>query len=193
METTLMISQIDYSHPIGEIYGDTVIGQSFIATENNLTRVDVLFLTYERENNKDIIFHLIDQSSTDDIAEIIINASEISTNDYCSFYFDPIPGSKMKTYSFSLSSPESYPGNAVSLYSSRNDVYMGGSASINGEKYTGDLAFRTYNTYSGRGFFPSFFEKFLKDPIFLIVYLLIIGLVIVGIIIIHRKGVILNK
>jgi len=188
METTLMIAQIDYSDPIGGIYGDIEVGQSFVATENNLTRIDVLFVTYNRENNKEILFRLKDQSSGEEITEIIINASEIPTNDYYNFYFDPIPDSKMKTYYFSLSSPESYPENAISIYSSRNNAYIGGSAFINGEKYPGDIAFRTYNTYPGKVFFLSFFEKLIKDRLFLILYGLILGTVIFGIITIHGKG-----
>lgn len=181
-----MMIQEQHNEPIGEIYGDTIVGQSFVATEDQLTRVDVKLATYARENTGDIIFGLREATSTQETVSITVKAEAIKDNAYHSFVFDPILESKGKLYVFTVSALESKPGNAITIWYSTDDVYSNGTAQINDKPIEGDLSFRTYYTYTLLDFTVSFFKKFMRDGLFSLAYIIFIG-VISMLIILHLR------
>lgn len=188
LNPSLMIAQIDYDNEsLGRMYGDTVIGQSFFSNEPNLTRIGVLFATSTRKNNEEIIFHVKELSSDENIVNISIHANEIRNEEYYSVIFDPIQESENKTYCFSLSSPSSTKRNAISVYSTTIDRYDMGSGFVNNSKIQGDFTFKTFHTYSQNDFLKPFFTKLFYSPFFFIAYGSLLLLSGCGILIAHRR------
>lgn len=182
-----MVVQDQHTQPIGEIYGDTVVGQSFVATENKFSRVDIKLATYARENTGDIIFRIREATSAQDIANVTVRAENIMDNAYHSFTFDPVLASKGKSYVFYIYSPESTPGNAITIWYNTDDIYGDGTAQINDKPIEGDLSFRTYYTCTLFGFISSAFKKFARDGPFALSYTLLIGVISLLMIIFHLR------
>ena len=137
--------QSRYSDPVGEIHGARTVGQTFVAHDNDLSRVDVLLATYMRKNTHPVTFRLKESpNAADDIATITISAARVKDNAFHQFKFAPIPDSKDKSYFFTVESPESVPGNAITIWHDPGDVYDEGAMYVNGQATGGDLAFRTY-------------------------------------------------
>lgn len=139
------VSQEVADTPIGEIYGDISVGQTFLSPYDNLNSIEVLFATYARTNNKDIIFHLRELTSSKDIIAIKVNAKEIKDNSYHRFSFPKLNNSKNKSYYFFVNSPQSVNGNAITIWSNMANPYKDGSAYKNGQPINDcDLSFRVY-------------------------------------------------
>lgn len=182
-----MIMQGKLNQSIDEIYGEKVVGQSFVATADKLTRVDVMLATFARNNTKDVIFKMREAGSTEDIVNTTVNAEIIKDNSYFSFVFDPILESKGKSYVFYISSPESVPGNAITIWYSTEDVYSGGTTILNNNPFQGDLSFRTYVKYSMLDFTSSFFKKFTQDTPFFIFYISLLLLTLSAVILLYAR------
>lgn len=182
-----MIIQDRYNQPTGEIYGDIVIGQSFVATENNLSRVDIQFATSTRKNTEEIIFGLREAASTREIVNITLSAENIIDGAYHNFVFDPIPESKEKSYIFYIHSPRSTPGSNIAICYTAEDVYSNGTAQINDKPIEGDLRFRVYYTYTLLDIISSTFKKFMRDNPFALAYTLFIGVISLLVMILHLR------
>lgn len=140
-----MLSQATTNQPVGEIYGTISAGETFISPNSNMNAIEVCLATYQRLNTNDIVFHLRNSTtSLDDITTIKVNARIIEDNQFHKFKFAPIKDSKGRAYYFYIDSPQSAPGNAITIWYNTNDVYKGGSAFINKAMIDGDLAFRVY-------------------------------------------------
>lgn len=182
-----MIIQEKQNQHIGEIYGGKVVGQSFVADKNKLTRVDVKFATFARTNTNDIIFKMREADPPKDIVNITVNAAKIKDNSYFGFVFDPIPESQGKSYVFSISSPGSIPGNAITIWYTTEEAYGGGTAILNNSTIQGDLNFKTYVKYSRLDFISSFFKKFTQDTPFFIVYISLLTLILSAVILLYVR------
>ena len=128
----------------GEIYGRITMGQSFICPRNGLYRIDILLATYNRRNDRDAIFHLRHEPEVDDLVTIRFNASEVEDNAFFSFTFAPIPDSGGQEFYFFLESPDSEPGNAITVRGVTENVYPEGSSYRNHRRAGGEVAFRIY-------------------------------------------------
>jgi hypothetical protein len=141
----LGISQPVGEQPVGEIVGDGRAGQTFYSPYPNLNSIDVLLATWARTNSNDVTIHLKPSlESPNDIASVTINAREIQDNSYYKFKFPKIADSENKLYYFFIDSPKSISGDAITIWSSKEDVYHQGTAYINSTPITGDLAFKVY-------------------------------------------------
>jgi len=137
--------QDESNFAIGEIIQGTEIGQTFTCDNNNLTRIDVMLATYKRKNHQDIIFRL--KYSPDDAVAIHtekFSAADVVDNAYRSFEFPLIPDSNGKMFYFSFESPQSSPGDAITVWANKKNHYKQGSVYINRKKSSGDLRFVTY-------------------------------------------------
>ncbi|MEJ5308746.1 MAG: glycosyltransferase [Anaerolineae bacterium] len=106
---------------LGELTGRKQIGQQFVARQNGLCRVDVLIGTYRRRNTRDVILHLkASPSDENDLATVRLNASLLTDQGYACFWFTPQRESEGKSYYISLESPESVPGDAITLWAYRD-------------------------------------------------------------------------
>lgn len=131
--------------PVGEIGGPTQQGQTFVADRDGLSQIKVLLATYARRNDREILFHLKESpAAVVDLATIAVNAGEIADNAWHTFSFGPIPDNKGRGFYFYIESPQSVAGNAITIWSSREDTYSQGSRYENGAPAPGDLAFVTY-------------------------------------------------
>jgi len=139
-----VLSQEITSVPAGEIYSSIRIGQSFISPANALCRIDILLATYLRENDRDVIFHLRHAPEGEDLATIRFNASQVEDNTFHRFDFRPIPHSADQSFYFFLESPDSEPGNAITVWGVTQNVYEEGRAYRNHRPRGGELAFRVY-------------------------------------------------
>jgi hypothetical protein len=139
------ISQNIVQIPVGEIIGEITAGQTFYSPYSNLDSIDVFMATWARNNTKDVTFHLKrSPESSNEIASITINAHELKDNSYYKFKFPKIIDSADKSYYFYIDSPNSVAGDAITIWSSKEDVYHQGTAYINSTPFERDLTFKVY-------------------------------------------------
>lgn len=73
---------------MGEIYGKTKIGQTFVARHNNLSAIEVLLATYNGKNRGNFLFHL--KREEEDLFTYKGNLSRVKDNAYFRFAFPRI-------------------------------------------------------------------------------------------------------
>lgn len=129
--------------PVGEIIGGKMVVQTFKPKLNGLTAISVQLATYARENHGEVRLRLEDNEGQN-LAEKIVDASEILDNRYFIFAFDPILDSEGKAYRLTIQSDKSYPGNAITAWASKSNVYSEGELSFAGVATGGDIVMRIY-------------------------------------------------
>lgn len=119
-----------YSGNAGELTGEAIFGQTFRAERDNLSGIAVKFATYSgRDNAKPVFFHL--RNSVDDAADLrtaSVLASQLGDNQFHVFRFAPVRDSAGRTFFFFVGSPESEPGDAITVDLDVRDPYHFGSA-----------------------------------------------------------------
>jgi len=123
------------------------LGQTFVAARAGLERIDVLMFGYYRHNTHPVTFHLRLAGSPDDLVRSTFPATEVWGWRWMSFSFPALDDSAGRAYFFYFDSPESTPGDALSLGGVEGDLYPRGSAVINGQPARADAAFKT--AYAG--------------------------------------------
>ena len=179
--------------PVGEIYGHTKIGQTFEVHHDDLSAIEVLLANFNRENTGTFIFHLRDDlKSEDDLVLYNGDMREVQDNAFFRFSFPKIENykgeeilfSKGKKYYFYLEAPHAEPGNAITIWSSSEDLYKDGERITNGVPSQGDLVFKTEYEVGWRLSFHTlaaklmiilnFFLNFFKNQVFYFVILLML-------------------
>ncbi|MEX2055140.1 MAG: glycosyltransferase family 39 protein [Candidatus Andersenbacteria bacterium] len=156
------VRQAAYTANAGELTGDVIVGQTFVAEGPNLSGIAIMFATYTgREISAPITFHLRDSiAATEDIRTAEVAPTELGDNQFHQFIFKPIPDSGDRTFFFFVEAPAAATNEAVTVDVSTQDPYHRGSAYImrgRGETYdadrlarsgkpTIDLAFTTFHT-----------------------------------------------
>jgi GT2 family glycosyltransferase/2-polyprenyl-3-methyl-5-hydroxy-6-metoxy-1,4-benzoquinol methylase/glycosyltransferase involved in cell wall biosynthesis len=129
----------------GEIRGRRKVTQEFVAERDNLKGINVNMATFARNNTQDVVFRLFAGPDNLEITTIIINASRILDNRFHPFHFDPILDSRGQLFRFTLESPESAPGDAVTTWIDYSSpVSEGEVLRINGRRHPGRLSFKAY-------------------------------------------------
>jgi len=132
--------------PVGEIYGDMKVGQTFVSYASELKGIKLLMANYHsRQNTEDVIFHLRESpGSKEDLRTSVVNASKILDNEYHKFQFDPLTDSQGKRYYFFIESPTSSPGNAITVRRcTPENTYVAGKRFNNHRPASGDLVFKS--------------------------------------------------
>jgi hypothetical protein len=130
------------------ISGNTSIGQTFIALQNNLCSVRVMFSRNNKDKNtsENIQFFLKEYGSDKKILyQIHYPLSYIEDNTRYFFIFPPIANSLGKKYVFSFSVPLTISDSGVSLFYEAANCYDDGELLINDARVSGDLYFTTYH------------------------------------------------
>jgi hypothetical protein len=129
---------------VGEIVGSKVIGQTFISEcQGTIDKIDLFVGTYARENKYPLLFKLTDLTSGQLIQSQTIPSASLDDNSWNTIQLDPISDTNRRKYLFSLESPSSFPGNAITIYQSQTDQYSLGELSVSGVPSKGeDLVFR---------------------------------------------------
>ena len=98
----------------------------------------------ERVNDQDVTLRLYRDGEPEPVRQVAINARQIHDNSHLTFSFaaldDPVGG----RYRFTLTSPGSHPGDAVTFRFAPADVYAGGTRFEDGAAAGGDLIFRPH-------------------------------------------------
>jgi glycosyltransferase involved in cell wall biosynthesis len=130
---------------LDELISQKQVGQQFIARQDGLCRVDVLVATYNRRNTRDVIVHLRESPTAErDVATVRLNASMLTDQGYASFGFAPQAGAAGKSYYVCLESPESVPGDAITLWVYRNANVPNTQLDQNKRVSRGHLVFRLF-------------------------------------------------
>jgi len=167
------VAQMKSDIAAGELAGDTTLGQTFVSKHADLSAISVMLATYARANTEDVIFHLRSgPSSSEDLVTIKFSAGQVVDNQFREFSFESIPDSEGASYCFFFTSPDSSPGNSITMWKTAQDVYEAGSAFRNGHLVEGDVVFRTYyrETISLARVLAFVIRKFNGDRPFFIFY-----------------------
>lgn len=139
------VRQLKGGVPAGEIWGPREVGQSFLGRYPGLHRIDVLMATYARQNSHDLYFHLVRGTEPGiELFQCSFNAGEVQDNAYRSFDFPPLERSRGERFFFSFRSPDSSPGDAITVWSTATDSYPQGSLYIDDTPAEGDLTFAAF-------------------------------------------------
>lgn len=126
------------------IFDATRIGQTFMATKNNLTRIDVSFRKLG-QTPTNVQFNLYEMDTE---RKIILkkrfNTSRILQNKYNAISFKTQRRSKGKKYLFVFSSADSTFRNSLQAWINNQNLYKGGEYFLNNQAENGDLVFRVY-------------------------------------------------
>ncbi len=175
-----------------ELVNGQVYGQTFVAAQDNIYRVDLGTATYARINTASVTFRLrTNPDSGTDLRTVTLRGQDIANDRPTSFIFDPIPNSRGKSYYFLIESPEAVPDNAITLYAQEADLYLNGSAYRNGQPVPGDLVFTIYTQemYTFSDLVGEFWTRLTRDKAFLIPYAVFLLLTIVGLAYTGRNSV----
>lgn len=132
------------TNPTPSVFGQRVLGQTFQARSDNLSKIEIMLGTFGRENDRDVVFELGTPGGPV-LGRKVFNASTVRGGLFNTFTFPPQKHSKGKDYYFSLTSPESTNGNSICAWMNREDIYPGGKYFVNERNPGGDLVFRTYS------------------------------------------------
>jgi len=141
--TYIDVAQNRAEIPVGEIIKNTNVGQTFKSTHNNLSAIGVKLATYARKIHGNALFALED-SKGNVIFKQKFSIDDVINNAEYIFYFHPIKNSEGREFYFHITSIDSKPGNAITIWASKKDMYKNGFAIKNGKPLKGDLCFKTY-------------------------------------------------
>jgi hypothetical protein len=96
----------------------------------------------ERVNDRDVLLELFDSENDDPIRTSVTNARDMHDNSHLTFGFDTVEDSLDECYRFRLRSPESEPGNAVTIRYDPEGPYEDGQAILSGTATEGDIVFQ---------------------------------------------------
>jgi hypothetical protein len=132
-----------------QIWGEHILSQTFIAPRNHLQRIDILFQTYQRQNTQDVNFRLLEfppgspqPAQGTELLNFTFNAATLQDQTWRAFTFPPISDSAGKQYALVIQSPESSPGNAITVGGIEWDAYEPGTAFLGPTPLQADIAFR---------------------------------------------------
>jgi 4-amino-4-deoxy-L-arabinose transferase-like glycosyltransferase len=127
------------------VSGNTPIGQTFIASQNNLCSIRVMFSCNNKNTSENILFSLKECDGNKKILrQIHYPLRQLEDNTRYFFVFPPIADSLGKKYAFSFSVPLVISDSGVSLFYEAANCYEDGEMLINDTVVPGDLYFTTY-------------------------------------------------
>ena len=99
-----------------EIWGETMIGQTFVPNCNGLQQIDLELSRLDFQHNQPYIFHLVKALNLEDeIYSTQFKVAQTSRWIQQSFTFPPIPDSRQQLYFFYINSPTSRSGNSLTV------------------------------------------------------------------------------
>lgn len=127
--------------PVGEISAGNVVEQTFISEKGKLRSVSILMATYMRKNSSDLKFSLLDENRRE-VFHKMVDAGMLEDNKLYDFTFPAVANSGAKKFSVEITAITGSPGNAVTAWMSKSDIYPNGTLTINGKSVDGDLSMR---------------------------------------------------
>lgn len=150
-----------------EITAERAVRQVFVSPRNGLNRLDVYFQTYFRTNTHPVTVRLLQLApGSDPLApgteqfSATFDPASLLAQGWRVFNFAPLPDSAGQTYAIVIESPESVPGNAVTVGGMIGaNPYAPGPAFVGGVPLDGDIAFRACYQMSAAEKWQVFFEQ----------------------------------
>ena len=127
----------------------TAIGQTFIASEENLCALRVMFSSAQKAEGKTVTLSLREAGGREGaVRSLNLPHKKIKDNTRYFFIFPPISSSKGKEYTFTFTSTASAREGGAALWYESADCYPEGRMVVNGEPAGGDLYFTAYYSIS---------------------------------------------
>lgn len=128
----------------GEMVDGSVLLQSFkLDTDKLVSSIKISGATYMRINQGNLRIRLFDAEKQNPVRMWVKDVSEMVDNEYLVLSMGErgryLPG---KEYVIEITAQGGWPGNAVTFYTSRKDIYAEGDLYINGKRQAGDLCFQ---------------------------------------------------
>lgn len=116
-----------FDRHVGELIGEMEVGQVVPVEQPAFSAVEIGFATFDsRRNTHDVILHVRESvEAAEDLRTVRVNASELVDGEYYRFMFEPIREAAGRAFFLSLTSPESVPGDAVTVWFTPADVLPG--------------------------------------------------------------------
>lgn len=134
-----------------EIAGPIEVGQQFTAPYPGLYRIDVTLDPATVQNAHPVSVQLkAEPSAPRAVAVGKFDTRDVQQGVPYSFEFPAVRDSEGRTFSFSLESPQSAPGDAITAHYAPDSVVDGAHAYLNGLPVSGNLKFRTFYTLRTR-------------------------------------------
>lgn len=171
----------------GELLDGHSFGQTFITQYDGLYRIDLYTATYDRENTHPVVFRICSFPACQGEEELLrleLPATQISNSGPTVITFPPIAGTAGHTFNFSIESPGSVPGDAITVYRNDKDVYLDGQMFIDGKPTDGDIAFIAYTreAFTAADIWNDFYSRASQDKPFFTFYCLLVGFVLLALI-----------
>lgn len=132
------------------LFGDRLIGQTFVAPRDGLNRIDIMFLTYGNNPTPAVEWRLLNipdeltgLSEGIEVSNGRIEAGMIQNYAWVSIDLAPISDSAQKNYLITLSAPEADFDEAITVGGIERNVYTPGTAFFGPTPVPADIAFRT--------------------------------------------------
>lgn len=183
------VEQEQASGLAGELLDGQSFGQTFTLQYDGLYRIDLYTATYARENTHPVIFRVRafppPNEGEGDWVRLELPAAQISNSGPTVITFPPLAGVAGQTLYFSIESPGSVPGDAITVYRHDKDVYTGGQMVVDGQPVSGDLAFIAYTqeTFSPADIWNDFYSRASQDKPFFTFYGALLALLLLALIV----------
>jgi len=188
------VEQEQASGLAGELLDGHSFGQTFTLQYDGLYRVDLYTATYARENTHPVIFRIQPspptplpkwgEGSSEGVVWLELPAAEISNSGPTVITFPPLDDTAGRTLYFSVESPGSAPGDAVTVYYQEDDVYADGQMFTDGQPSGGDIAFIAYTqeTFTLADVWNDFYSRASQDKPFFTFYLSLLSLLVLALV-----------
>jgi hypothetical protein len=198
------VEQEQASGLAGELLDGHTFGQTFTPQYDGLYRIDLYTATYARENTHPVIFRIHPTPSQGegqggglpspacgggdgegaDLVRLELPATEISNSGPTVITFPPLAGTAGQTLAFSVESPGSVPGDAITIYRHEQDVYPGGEMFVDGQPSGGDIAFIAYTqeTFTFADIWNDFYSRASQDKPFFGFYCSLLALLLLALV-----------
>ena len=182
----------------GELLDGHTFGQTFTLQYDGLYRIDLYTATYARGNTHPVIFRISpapDEKpgfsektwflATESLVRVELSAAEISNSGPTVITFPPLADTAGRTLYFSIESPGSVPGDAITVYRHEGNVYPGGQMYVDGQPTGGDVAFIAYTqeTLTPADVWNDFYSRARWDKPFFTFYCSLLALLLVALVV----------
>ena len=120
-----------------------------------------------------------------DLVRLELPAAQISNSGPTVITFPPLADTAGRTLYFSIESPGSVPGDAITIYRHEEDVYPGGQMFVDGQPTGGDVAFIAYTqeTLALADVWNDFYSRASQDKPFFTFYCSLLALLLVALVV----------
>jgi len=146
--TPLIVSANQRSAPriyLGELAGTSRVCQTFVATYERLSEVQVRMHNLGKRTDAPFLFHLRTSPEGENLVTVESSTSQVGYEDYVRFAFAPIPESAGKTWTFCLEAPQVELSEAVTVWGVLEDTYPDGEILLFGGMWGQEVGVQDLN------------------------------------------------